>query len=1421
MIKVKDGYAKLIGTTYSGSADRVLLSNGGDKAISDFAEASALSNYVTLATAQTITGVKTFTRNTFILAGIEHNDIKHATQHAYNWGGYGTTNNTPKYTGMYNSLDFYWYNDIWSIGNLRSSGSITNGFGIGLKKTDNDGNLYLAPAFRITETESYINNNKIWHAGNDGSDSGLDADLLDGQHGNYYATASSLGNYLPLSGGTMTGKITMNTGTGLSMKYTNSSTTGDPWIYPNGADSYGIRYFEGSPDKMAISATGNNTTIAGADLCINGNGEGTVTIRGNNILHAGNYNSYAPTLTGTGASGTWGINITGSAGSATNASRLKLNGIADSTTYGTYAGIVQSSSGGPESGSWHSSLKILHNNSAGYYTQLAHNFTGSHGLWHRSNRAGTISRWYRLIDDQGGTIYGNLNLHQTSNNADSPKITFQRGTANDNSYYDWEQYVSDGHMYFTCNKNGSFATNVRFSDGGSVNATEFTGILSVTNNRYHTPDSKYGINMNNSDIIGANAIYFDDAVDGAGEGINFYRSSTTWDSLSAAGGVLYFSANRATATHTLTPVFSAMTNNSNQLDLTIGGQNRKLTIAYATNAATATSATSANYSRNLLGRNTSGTYYGAISGNLIFAEWNTHSDNRWYLKADGYETRVGYANDSNTLDGINSTGFYRVSYISELQNKDLNYANNQYGTWSYGDDNTQKNTPTTTYGCYLSWGNLASSDTSTTRNQTAQIGVDCWNDLGRIYVRARKAGNRDVTSIGDWRTIAFTSDIPISLKNPKALTAFGVTYDGSSTQTINEQTLINRLGNGDGDCTDNTIMLTSSASGWSASSTIIYGRPASKMYNYIKGKLDSVYLSLAGGTLTGPITIKKTITDEHWGAMTIKYDGSWSAHKNYIAGINVEDATGIVGRFGVTFDGNYGKFIVRGLYNSGYDKSGEVFSVNAVGDVTATKFIGSLSGNASSATKLTTNAGSATNPIYFSGGKPVACTYSLNKTVPADAKFTDTWPSNYVTTDTVQTITGSKTFNNGDQSPIILTKSSSDYISVRFDGSSGILGYLGFMGVDQPMYRRVSDNAYFNLLHSGNSSVSGGGSAWGSSITVKINGTSKTLTIPSNPNTDYRVTQSGTTTANYRPLVLGYTSVSTAGSGMTETVTKDVCVSNNFYVQPSTGTLYTTKANANTYMSNTYSVLGYCATAGDLTGGTAGSLIMGSSISTIIRSSGDDLYHYNWSAGARYKIWDAYNSNNYSNSWKVSVLYVGTDNKYIGTDSGQNDMWIRVGGIYVLNCTASEKCVRRGTSASDISLGSATYPWNGVYSTIGNFSGGITAAAFYESSDERLKNFIRDVEVDLDKIRELPKKYFIWKKDASTFHIGTSAQAVQKLYPELVSSNIDGDLSVDYAKLSIIALKAIDLIYETITDLKHENVLLKERVSKLEQLLVK
>lgn len=74
------------------------------------------------------------------------------------------------------------------------------------------------------------------------------------------------------------------------------------------------------------------------------------------------------------------------------------------------------------------------------------------------------------------------------------------------------------------------------------------GAVNVGSNRYYTSGS-YGLDLNNSDIVGVNGLYFEDAADSAGEGINFYRSSTTWDRLYAYGGVLYFAPNQATSTH--------------------------------------------------------------------------------------------------------------------------------------------------------------------------------------------------------------------------------------------------------------------------------------------------------------------------------------------------------------------------------------------------------------------------------------------------------------------------------------------------------------------------------------------------------------------------------------------------------------------------------------------------------------------------------------------------------------------------------------------------------------------------------------------------------------------------------------------------------------------------------------------------------
>lgn len=68
----------------------------------------------------------------------------------------------------------------------------------------------------------------------------------------------------------------------------------------------------------------------------------------------------------------------------------------------------------------------------------------------------------------------------------------------------------------------------------------------------------------------------------------------------------------------------------------------------------------------------------------------------------------------------------------------------------------------------------------------------------------------------------------------------------------------------------------------------------------------------------------------------------------------------------------------------------------------------SAGGAATSANKLNTNAGSATQPVFFQNGVPVKTTHTLGASVPADAKFTDTvytHPTSGVTAGTYKSVT--------------------------------------------------------------------------------------------------------------------------------------------------------------------------------------------------------------------------------------------------------------------------------------------------------------------------------------------------------------------------------------------------------------------------------
>ena len=134
--------------------------------------------------------------------------------------------------------------------------------------------------------------------------------------------------YLKLTGGTLTGSVTMRgMDTNLVRDIVNDSTSG--WarglikLQVDGVDKFNIGAYGG----YTVGAS-NNGIYYGYIGCNSHDGLNlrisatSLSWGDNSILHTGNYNSYAPKLDGTGARGTWGINISGNAATATNADTL-------------------------------------------------------------------------------------------------------------------------------------------------------------------------------------------------------------------------------------------------------------------------------------------------------------------------------------------------------------------------------------------------------------------------------------------------------------------------------------------------------------------------------------------------------------------------------------------------------------------------------------------------------------------------------------------------------------------------------------------------------------------------------------------------------------------------------------------------------------------------------------------------------------------------------------------------------------------------------------------------------------------------------------------------------------------------------------------------------------------------------------------
>ena len=120
-----------------------------DKGSTFLTSHQSLANYVTLNGNQTITGIKTFSHSTFGAIILKRN-------------------------GSTNASSVIFQNNNGTLGSIGMTGTVNSG----LKRWTADTN------------SSYT----IWDSGNDGSGSGLDADLLDGKHASEFAL---VGDYLP------------------------------------------------------------------------------------------------------------------------------------------------------------------------------------------------------------------------------------------------------------------------------------------------------------------------------------------------------------------------------------------------------------------------------------------------------------------------------------------------------------------------------------------------------------------------------------------------------------------------------------------------------------------------------------------------------------------------------------------------------------------------------------------------------------------------------------------------------------------------------------------------------------------------------------------------------------------------------------------------------------------------------------------------------------------------------------------------------------------------------------------------------------------------------------------------------------------------------------------------------------------------
>lgn len=135
-------------------------------------------------------------------------------------------------------------------------------------------------------------------------------------------------------------------------------------------------------------------------------------------------------------------------------------------------------------------------------------------------------------------------------------------------------------------------------------------------------------------------------------------------------------------------------------------------------------------------------------------------------------------------------------------------------------------------------------------------------------------------------------------------------------------------------------------------------------------------------------------------------------------------------------------------------------------------------------------------------------------------------------------------------------------------------------------------------------------------------------------------------------------------------------------------------------------------------------------------------------------------------------------------------------------------------------FGYAGYFNGGVRVTATLTANSVSATTVYQTSDDRLKDYLGDFHFNLADIDRIPLRFFAFKADKERrVLLGTSAQEVQKVLPEIVGSSPadDGEeyLSVDYSKLALVALDCVRQLRDEVATMKAEMAAMRAEIKEL------